>query len=141
MANVNPIQVETYLKGIHYPASQADLLTCAQQNVASDDVNAMLRQLPDQLYGSTVEVSEAIGAIDRSMGSSPSSPSLNANPIQVETFLKGIHYPASTADLIDRAQQDGADDRVMTTLTLLPDQTFYSTTDVSQAIGAIDRNS
>ena len=61
------------------------------------------------------------------------------NPIQIEKFLKGIDYPARKADLIKRAEQNGADEQVRATLQQLPDQQFDSPADVSKAIGAIDR--
>ncbi len=61
------------------------------------------------------------------------------NPIQIEKFLKGIDYPAKKADLIKRAEQNGADEQVLSTLQQLPDQQFDSPADVSKAVGAIDR--
>ena len=61
------------------------------------------------------------------------------NPIQIEKFLKGIDYPAKKADLIKRAEQNGADEQVRATLQQLPDQQFDSPADVSKAVGAIDR--
>jgi len=61
------------------------------------------------------------------------------NPIQIEKFLKGIDYPARKADLIKRAEQNGADEQVRATLQQLPDQQFDSPADVSKAVGAIDR--
>ena len=61
------------------------------------------------------------------------------NPIQIEKFLKGIDYPARKADLIKRAEQNGADEQVRATLQLLPEQQFDSPADVSKAVGAIDR--
>ena len=63
----------------------------------------------------------------------------HTNPIQIEKFLKGADYPASKADLLKRAQQNGADDQVRATLEQLPDQQFDSPADVSKAVGAIDR--
>ena len=61
------------------------------------------------------------------------------NPIQIEKFLKGIDYPAKKADLIKRAEQNGADEQVRATLQQLPDQQFDSPADVSKVVGAIDR--
>jgi len=61
------------------------------------------------------------------------------NPIQVAKFLKGVDYPTSKADLIKRAEQNGADEQVRATLEQLPDQKFSSPTDVSKGIGAINR--
>lgn len=61
------------------------------------------------------------------------------NPIQLEKFLKGVDYPARKADLIKKAQQNGADQGALSTLNQLPDQQFQTPADVSQAVGAIDR--
>ena len=61
------------------------------------------------------------------------------NPIQLQKYLKGMDYPARKADLIKRAEQNGADEQVRSTLEQLPDQQFNSAADVSKAVGAIDR--
>jgi hypothetical protein len=61
------------------------------------------------------------------------------NPIQLEKFLKGVNYPARKADLIKRAEQNGADEQARAALQQLPDQQFASPADVSKAVGAIDR--
>ena len=61
------------------------------------------------------------------------------NPIQLQKYLKGMNYPAHKADLIKRAEQNGADEQVRSTLEQLSDQEFDSAADVSKAIGAIDR--
>jgi len=61
------------------------------------------------------------------------------NPIQLEKFLKGVNYPASKNELIKRAEQNGADENVRSSLEQLPDQQFDSPTDVSKAVGALDR--
>ncbi|HYX51400.1 MAG TPA: DUF2795 domain-containing protein [Ktedonobacteraceae bacterium] len=63
------------------------------------------------------------------------------NPIQLQKYLKGMDYPARKADLIKRAEQNGADDQVRSTLEQLPDQQFNSAADVSKAIGQIGRKS
>jgi hypothetical protein len=60
------------------------------------------------------------------------------NPIQLQKYLKGMNYPARKADLLKRAEQNGADDQVRSTLEQLPDQEFDSAADVSKAIGATD---
>jgi hypothetical protein len=65
MAEVNPIQMEKYLKGTDYPANKSDLLKRAEQNGADERVRSVLEQLPDQKYDSPTDVSKAIGALDR----------------------------------------------------------------------------
>ena len=65
----------------------------------------------------------------------------SVNPIQLEKYLKGVDYPASKNDLIKRAEQNGADQRVLETLKQLPDRTFDGPSGISKAIGNIDRKS
>jgi uncharacterized protein with GYD domain len=65
-------------------------------------------------------------------------PAGKVNPIQVQKFLKGVNYPASKADLVSHAQEQGADENVRSTLDRLPDQSYETPADVSQAIGAIE---
>ena len=60
------------------------------------------------------------------------------NPIQLQKYLKGIDYPASKQDLIDRAKEEGADDNVLSTLERLPDDDFETPADVSKAVGNIE---
>lgn len=61
------------------------------------------------------------------------------NPIQLEKFLKGVDYPASKADLIKRAEQNGADENALAALRELPDRTYDGPVGVSKAVGQIDR--
>ena len=56
------------------------------------------------------------------------------NPIQVQKYLSGIDYPASKDDIVQAAQDNGADDNVLNALRGLPDQTFDAPTDISEAI-------
>jgi uncharacterized protein with GYD domain len=60
------------------------------------------------------------------------------NPIEVQRFLKGVDYPASKAELLQQAEQAGADERVRATLQRLPDQEYQAPTDVSEAIGQLE---
>lgn len=62
-----------------------------------------------------------------------------ANPAQVEKCLKGMDYPADKQEVINYAKQHGADAQVEQTLSRLPNETFNKPTDVSKAIGEMDR--
>lgn len=59
------------------------------------------------------------------------------NPIQVQKFLKGLDYPASKQDVLQKAEQDGADEDVRSTLEQLPEEQFETPADISKAIGQI----
>nr|BBH90821.1 hypothetical protein KTC_55720 [Thermosporothrix sp. COM3] len=61
------------------------------------------------------------------------------NPIQAEKFLKGVNYPASKKDLVDCAKKNKADENVCDVLEQLPEQNYNKPSDVSKAIGAINR--
>ena len=60
------------------------------------------------------------------------------NPIQIQKFLKGVNYPASKSDLLQNAEQQGADEDVRTALEQLPDEEYESPADVSKALGNSD---
>ncbi len=62
----------------------------------------------------------------------------HVNPVQVQKFLKGVDYPASKQQLIDKAKQEGADQNVIETLSRMPMDRFNSPNDVAEAIGKIE---
>ena len=62
---------------------------------------------------------------------------MTVNPIQMQKFLKGVDYPASKRDLLETAEQNGADEDVRTTLERLPDEEYQTPADVSQALAKI----
>ncbi len=57
------------------------------------------------------------------------------SPVQVQRFLSGIDYPVSKEDLVNHARDKGADENIIEALEKLPEQTYESANDVSQAIG------
>jgi hypothetical protein len=59
----------------------------------------------------------------------------NSNPIQVQKFLGGLDYPATKSDILDRAKDEGADERVMSVLQRIPEQSYHKPMDVSRAVG------
>ena len=60
------------------------------------------------------------------------------NPIQLQKYLKGMDYPAGKDDILKKAEQEGADENVRATLQKLPDETYQTPADVSQAVGKIE---
>lgn len=61
------------------------------------------------------------------------------NPISVQKYLKGMDYPATKDELIDHAEEQGADDAVLDLLEQLPDdEEFETPADVSKALGEIE---
>ena len=59
----SPANVQTYLKGIDYPATKDDLLRTARDNGASDEVMDILQQLREEEYGGPQDVMKAYGQI------------------------------------------------------------------------------
>lgn len=60
MQNVNPIQIQKFLKGVDCPANKETLIENARKLGADENVCASLEQLPDQDYEAPVDVSEAL---------------------------------------------------------------------------------
>ena len=65
-------------------------------------------------------------------------PMAAVNPILVQKFLAGMHYPAKKDELVKHAKTKGADDKIMQTLEQLPGESFHTPADVSKAIGQIE---
>ena len=68
---ISPAHVETFLKGMNYPVSKSALVQYAQQHGAVANITAALQKLPDQTFHSPIDVSKAIGELDREEGASP----------------------------------------------------------------------
>ncbi|WP_323958716.1 DUF2795 domain-containing protein [Arthrobacter sp. JZ12] len=56
------------------------------------------------------------------------------SPIDIQKALGGISYPASREDLVNNAENSGADDSVLEALRNIPDQEYESPADVSKAV-------
>lgn len=63
MSQVNPIQLQKYLKGVDYPANREALLANAKKMGADKSVYASLEQLPDEDFETPADVSEAVGKL------------------------------------------------------------------------------
>ena len=60
------------------------------------------------------------------------------NPIELQKHLKGVDYPASKEELIQHAQQQGADEKVREILEQLPDEEYETPAEVSKAVSDIE---
>jgi len=65
MPHANPVEIEEYLRGVHYPARKNDLIKHARQQGASQDVLETLRDLREENFNSPVDVTKAVGEIGR----------------------------------------------------------------------------
>lgn len=59
------------------------------------------------------------------------------NPIELQKSLKGINYPADKQQVLQTAEQNGADEEMRSILDGLPDQEFSGPDDVSEAVGKL----
>ena len=50
-------------------------------------------------------------------------------------FLKGVDFPAKQTDLVERAKENGADQRVLEVLSKMPKRDYRSMADVMEAYG------
>ncbi|MFG1944426.1 DUF2795 domain-containing protein [Nonomuraea sp. NPDC048826] len=56
------------------------------------------------------------------------------NPIQLQKHLKGVDYPATKADLLEAARDQGADQDLIRALESMPDREYDGPNAVSQAV-------
>jgi hypothetical protein len=64
MAKANPIQIQKYLKGMHYPASKDEVVSHAKEHDADKESMDVLNQLPEKDYETAADVSKAIGQVE-----------------------------------------------------------------------------
>lgn len=60
---------------------------------------------------------------------------------EVMAFLEGIVYPATKQELVEWALQQGADDTVEGALDKIPDQTYETQADLTDALADLDLES
>jgi hypothetical protein len=58
---------------------------------------------------------------------------------KIQEFLKGLNFPVSRQDVINKAQQGGADNNIMSMLQKLPDKMFGSQSDLTNELGKINK--
>ncbi|WP_447044256.1 DUF2795 domain-containing protein [Vreelandella sp. H-I2] len=60
----SPANVTHHLSGIDFPASRSDLERHAKENGAEEDVRDVIRDMPDQEYGSMADVTKGVGEVE-----------------------------------------------------------------------------
>jgi hypothetical protein len=63
----------------------------------------------------------------------------NIDPTEIQQALSGIDYPASKEELIKHAQDNEADQEVMTFLERIDDGNYESPADVQAELGKMDQ--
>jgi hypothetical protein len=112
-ARPSPALVQRHLHGVDYPASRDDLVNYARRECEGgsypqgecERVLQVLSQLPDREYQRPVDVSKAFGEIARG-------------------YLQTASYPARRDDLVASARDQGADQVVLDTIVLIPDEEY-----------------
>jgi Protein of unknown function (DUF2795) len=63
---------------------------------------------------------------------------MNLDPGQLNQLLSRIPYPIGKAQLVQFAQQHGANEQIIGLLDRLPDKTFNSQQEVQDSLGGLD---
>ncbi len=63
IGGLSPAQVQTYLKGVDYPARKEDLLNTARANGAPHEVMGLLQRPTGEQYGGPGDVMRAYGQV------------------------------------------------------------------------------
>lgn len=59
----------------------------------------------------------------------------NFNPAKIEESIRGVDFPASKEDLLNRARENNAAQEELDALERLPEREYTRPTDVTQALG------
>lgn len=59
----------------------------------------------------------------------------NISPIQVQRYVSRLKFPITKESLVEKVKESGADKSIISTLEKIPDQSFDSPEEVSNAIG------
>ena len=62
--NVNPVQVQKFLKGVDYPCSKDDIVKKAQEEGADENVLKTLQSMPMDKFNSPNDIAQAIGQME-----------------------------------------------------------------------------
>nr|WP_303716019.1 DUF2795 domain-containing protein [Methanoculleus marisnigri] len=158
--HLSAADLQSYLKGMDYPAGKHDLITHARGRSAPEDAIAALEGFSDRTYQSAADVSVEFGRESRgeqpietetrpggtiveevhkeppvARRAAPSLAHLSAADLQV--YLKGMDYPAGKQDLITHARERSAPEDVITALEQFGDRTYQSAADVGTEFGKI----
>ena len=59
------------------------------------------------------------------------------SPIEVQKYLHGLEYPAQREEIIDKAEEEGADEDILALLQQLPDKEYESPVELSSAVAKL----
>ncbi len=159
LAHLSAADLQTYLKGMDYPAGKRDLIAHARKNNAPEDVIAALEGFGERTYQSAADVSVEFGKESRTerpvetatrsgktgaaVGERPPetrrrAPSLaHLSAADLQVYLKGMDYPADKQNLITHARGMNAPEDVIAALELFSERTYQSAADVGAEFGIV----
>ena len=145
-AHLSAADLQVYLKGMDYPAGRQDLIDRARKNNAPESVIATLEGFGDRTYRSPAEVSEEFGskthgerretAVERPPETRTRAP-VHLSAADLQSYLRGMDYPAGRQDLVARAKENGAPESVIDVIEQFGDRTYRSAAEVSEEFGKI----
>lgn len=59
-----PANLQSYLKGAHYPSGKDEIIEIARTNSAPDEIIELLQQMPQEEFGGPQDVMKAYGQLD-----------------------------------------------------------------------------
>jgi hypothetical protein len=65
-------------------------------------------------------------------------PMAEFNPIEIEKSIKGIDFPADKQAIIDKAEENGAEQEEIDVLRNLPEGEYNNPTEITEALGNVD---
>lgn len=60
------------------------------------------------------------------------------SPSNIAHYLKGIDFPATKQELMDYAEDNNAPEEVLEVLQQMPDQEYYSMSDLMLGVGQVE---
>jgi hypothetical protein len=127
----SPVEVQRYLGGTEYPALRQVLYERARQQQAPERVLTTIGQMPDQTYRSVIDVTRELGRLSpHRFAAALTRPS----PALVLAHLKGISFPASKQQIMERAAAENAPLEVMEALERIPEQTYARIVEINKQL-------
>lgn len=63
MEKVNPVALQSYLKGMRYPSRKQDIIDQATENDAPEEIMNALLMISEREYGTPAELTREIGSL------------------------------------------------------------------------------
>ncbi|MDE2041116.1 MAG: DUF2795 domain-containing protein [Patescibacteria group bacterium] len=61
------------------------------------------------------------------------------NPVEIQSYLKGVAYPATKDDIVDQAKSNEAPERIMELLDRMTDREYDTPAAVTRELGSIQK--